>query len=386
MRHPIQRTGKCHWLAGVLLYAGMTASHAAEPLQPETLTVRPMPPRGDHAIYALEMDNPLDTRVVVYDIDKKKLIAQKGAGFMPGVARSGDYRYTYVATSYFSRGTTGERTDVLEITDNASFRKVGEVVLPSKHAQQVPSLFNTTVSDDGGFAYVTNITPATSVTVVDLNGRKVAGEVDTAACVLTYPAGKNRFASLCQSGKALIVSLDKDGKETTREQSAPFIDVENDPVFTHAARWGDGYLFLTFSGKVTPADFSVSPARFDAPWQIVTPQDAKQGWRPGGLQPFAASEKAGRLYVAMHQGGEGSHKEPATEIWVFDMASHARVARWKLTGAKLLPMLTLSVSEGDRPLVFGSTYHGVQAFDAMTGQLVHADAKIGKAIVQMFPF
>jgi len=359
---------------------------AAPPLQPETLTVQPMPPRGDHFLYAVEMSAPIDARITVYDLDRKKVIAQTGAGFLPGVTRSADHRFTYVATSYFSRGTTGVRTDVLEITDNATFNKVGEVILPTKHAQQVPSLFNTTVSDDGGFGYVTNITPATSVSVVDLANRKLAGEIDTAACVLTYPAGKNRFASLCQSGKALIVTLDKDGKEAGREQSAAFIDVENDPVYTHAARWGSGYLFVTFGGRVTPADFSVSPARFDAPWQLVSPAEARDGWRPGGLQPFAASEATGRLYVLMHQGGEGSHKEPGTEIWVYDVKSHARVARWKLTAAKLMPMVTLSVSEGSSPLVYGSTYLGVQAFDAVSGKLVQADQKLGKAVVQMFPY
>lgn len=363
------------------------AAFAAAPLEPETLTVRTMPPRGNHSLYAVEVSNPIDTKLVVYDIDKQKVIAQKGTGFLPGIARSAEGRYTYVATSYFSRGTTGDRTDVLEITDNQSFNKIGEVVLPPKHAQQVPSLYNTTLSDDGGFLYITNITPATSVTVVDLANRKVASEIDTAACVLTYPSGKRRFTSLCQSGKALTVTLDEAGKEVGREQSSTFIDVENDPVYTHAERLGPGYLFLTFGGKVVPADFSGSPARFDAPWSLLTEADAKAGWLPGGLQPFAVSEETGRLYVAMHKGGEGSHKEAGTEIWSFDLKSHARVARWKLTDAKLMPMATLSVSRGPDPLVYGSTFIGMQAFDAATGKLVHADkSSIGKAIVQIFPY
>nr|WP_238587368.1 amine dehydrogenase large subunit [Cupriavidus sp. IDO] len=364
-----------------------SVAFAAPPREPETLTVQPMPPRGNHSLYAVEVSNPIDTKMVVYDLDKRKLIAQKGAGFLPGIARSADGRYTYVATTYFSRGTTGDRTDVLEITDNQSFSKIGEVVLPPKHAQQVPSLYNTTVSDDGGFVFVTNITPATSVTVVDLASRKVASEIDTAACVLTYPSGERRFTSLCQSGKALTVTLDKSGKEIAREQSPAFIDVENDPVYTHAERLGRGYLFVTFGGKVVPADFSGSPARFDTPWSLLSASDAKAGWRPGGLQPFAVSEQTGRLYVAMHQGGEGSHKEPGTEIWVYDLKSHERVARWKLTEAKLAPMVTLSVSTGPDPLVYGSTFIGVQAFNATTGKFVHADmSSLGKAVIQIFPY
>ena len=35
-----------------------------------------------------------------------------------------------------------------------------------------------------------------------------------------------------------------------------------------------------------------------------------------------------RLYVAMHPGGaEGSHKNPAKEIWAFDLKTKKRVAR-----------------------------------------------------------
>ena len=56
--------------------------------------------------------------------------------------------------------------------------------------------------------------------------------------------------------------------------------------------------------------------------------DAKKAWRPGGYQLFAVHAASGRLYVAMHPGGaEGSHKNPAAEIWAFDIAARKRVAR-----------------------------------------------------------
>src|SRR6185295_19124111 len=34
-----------------------------------------------------------------------------------------------------------------------------------------------------------------------------------------------------------------------------------------------------------------------------------------------------RLYALMHQGPPDTHKEPGTEIWVYDLASHRRVQR-----------------------------------------------------------
>jgi methylamine dehydrogenase heavy chain len=51
----------------------------------------------------------------------------------------------------------------------------------------------------------------------------------------------------------------------------------------------------------------------------------------------------------MHPNGrEGSHKEPAREIWVFDLARKARVAR--MPGSM---SIALAVTRGDKPLLFG---------------------------------
>src|SRR5262249_31708816 len=64
-------------------------------------------------------------------------------------------------------------------------------------------------------------------------------------------------------------------------------------------------------------------------WPLVNnAADRKKAWRPGGYQPLAVHVVSGRLYVAMHpQGAEGSHKNPAKEIWVFDLKTKKRVAR-----------------------------------------------------------
>ena len=63
---------------------------------------------------------------------------------------------------------------------------------------------------------------------------------------------------------------------------------------------------------------------------------------------MALHEKSGTLYVGMHRkGAEGSHKNPADEIWVFDLASGKRLARSKGRGAT-----SLAVSQGDQPRLF----------------------------------
>jgi methylamine dehydrogenase heavy chain len=50
----------------------------------------------------------------------------------------------------------------------------------------------------------------------------------------------------------------------------------------------------------------------------------------------------------MHPGGkEGSHKEPAREIWVFDVGKQTRIAR--IPGSTAI---ALAVTRGDKPLLF----------------------------------
>jgi methylamine dehydrogenase heavy chain len=81
----------------------------------------------------------------------------------------------------------------------------------------------------------------------------------------------------------------------------------------------------------------------------------------------------------MHRGGEGTHKNGGTEIWVFDMKTHQRVARWPVASQKLSPVLAIQVSQDDAPLVFAATDHAdVAVFDALTGQLRHVEKQLGQ--------
>jgi methylamine dehydrogenase heavy chain len=80
----------------------------------------------------------------------------------------------------------------------------------------------------------------------------------------------------------------------------------------------------------------------------VSAADLKKAWRPGGYQLVAIHEASKRLFVGMHdKGEEGSHKNPAKEIWAFDLASRKRVERIPGHGAGVL-----SVSRGEAPRLY----------------------------------
>lgn len=356
------------------------AAFAAPPLPAEQLSIEPLPSKSSHWVYVIDeaFFNEIDARVRLFDGDSYRHLGQIDAGFSPGVIQSPDGGTTAVATTYYARGGHGARTDVVEFTDNATLAVAGEIVLPPKRAQIPPTYFNVAYSADGHFVYVAYITPAASFGVLDPATKSVLAEIDTAGCVLVIPSGPNRVSSLCDSGRLLTVTLDSAGHEAARALSEPLFDPDADPVFIQGVPSPGGYTFVSFLGQVHSVDFSGAQPSIQPPWSLVG--TAERGrWRPGGSQPGAINAALGRLYVTMHRGGEGSHKEGGTEVWVFDLKTHQRLARWPMAGSRLGAVTAVQVSQDKAPLLFAAGDHGaVGIFDALTGQLRHVDKNLGQ--------
>src|SRR5690348_11072103 len=213
--------------------AGMPVRAAPPPLQAEQLSVQKLPQPNPHWIYVFDeaFFNEIDARIHLFDGDTYQRLGQIDAGFAPGVNLSPDGKTTVVATTYFSRGSRGTRTDVVEFTDNNTLAITQEIVLPAKRAQTLPSYFNIGYSTDSHFLYVAYITPAASFGVLDPDRKSVLSEIDTAGCVLVIPSGPNRVSSVCESGRLLTVTLNPQGQEASRALSDPFFNPDTDPVF-----------------------------------------------------------------------------------------------------------------------------------------------------------
>jgi methylamine dehydrogenase heavy chain len=327
-------------------------------------------------------DNEIDSRVHLYDGDGHRRLGQVDTGFLPGVSLSPDRTTLAVTTTYFARGSHGTRTDVVEFTDNGTLATTREIVLPPKRLQATPTPFNLAYSADGHFLYVAYVTPAASFGVLDPAKGTVLAEIDTAGCVMVIPSGPNRVSSLCESGRLLTVTLDAQGHEAARTVSAPFFDPDHDPVFVQGIATARGFAFLSFLGEVHEVDLSAAEPQFAAPWPLLSP--AERGWRPGGEQVGALHRGLGRLFVPMHRGGEGTHKDAGTELWVFDLASHHRLARWPLKPVGLGPAAAIEVSQDEAPLLFAVTEKGDLAIlDALTGRLRHVEKHIAQTPWQL---
>jgi len=97
-----------------------------------------------------------------------------------------------VATTYLSRGDKGERADVLEVYDTRTLVQKYEVVLPPRRAQTLAYRGLVRTTANGRFVLVQNATPATSITVVDRQQRKVVAEIATPGCWGILPASGQR--------------------------------------------------------------------------------------------------------------------------------------------------------------------------------------------------
>ena len=203
-----------------LAVPGWAAKPVPPELPPETLTTKPTVADHDARVYVADVaiSHISDGRVRVYDARNGRLLGMVSTAYAGNFALSGKRDELYVATTHLSRSSRGERTDVLEVhdTNNLSFKY--EVVLPTKRAQALNYRGLVRPTANGKFVLVQNATPATSITVVDLAGRKVVAEVPTPGCWGVMPAASHgsRFSMLCGDGTVATVTLDDAGQAVDR--------------------------------------------------------------------------------------------------------------------------------------------------------------------------
>ncbi|WP_315136641.1 amine dehydrogenase large subunit [Achromobacter marplatensis] len=324
-----------------------------------------LPPATPHRLYVMDaaFNHLVDSRVNIYDGDSGKFLGLVPTSFNGHMTVSADGRDIYVMTTYYERLNRGKRTDVIEAWDAETLTPKYEVAIPQKRAQALNYRNYLRQSTDGELLFVQNATPATSVTVVDLKTRQFADEVTAAAgcwSIIPLPSRPRSFATICGDGGLLTIDLDAAGKPAGQQRSKPMFELEKDPIFTHTENVGDTFYFVSYNGNVYSADFSGKEVSFGAPWSLLDASGKDRGWRPGGYNLLAINRASKRLYVGMHpNGAEGTHKTPAAEIWVYDLATHKRLARVPGKNA-----LSMSVSQDDKPRLFTIDGGNVNIYDA----------------------
>lgn len=323
--------GAASVVIALALAAGST--RADVPIEQTGQVVSLPTPPGARWLWA---GDPIGQRSALVDLESGRMLGSVGSGLgVPTRLFPRSRAELYVSAIYYARGDHGERTDVLIVYDSVHLLPIAEVVLPAKRAILPFDTGVAALSDDDRFAAVFNLTPATSISIADLEARRFAGEIATPGCSLVYAAGPRRFAMLCGDGAMLLVTLDDSGHELSKVRSQPFFDPERDPVTEKAVRWGNRWLFASFEGQLHTVDLSGSGPRFEPPWSLLSDADRRESWRIGGTRHLAIHQPTGRLYLLVHQGQPDTHKDAGNEIWVYDLARRERVQRIEVANAGL---------------------------------------------------
>lgn len=287
------------------------------------------------------------------------------------VSGNGKGKEIYTAETYYSRLTRGERTDVITVWDKATLNPIAEIILPGgKRQQQVTYKNNFQFINNEKWAVIANFTPAQSVTIIDLEGRKVLGDIDLPGCSMIYPTGGRGFTTLCADGTMTTLQLAPDGTLASSTNVETTVDIDGQPLFAMPAMLGSTAWFVSYHGQLRGFDLSGPVARpVGKTFMAGTADGATPQWRPGGWQVIA-SDAAGRLYVLMSPSGrEGSHKDGGSEVWVLDPAKGERIARFPLQGTGLSIEVT---REASPRLIVARTDSVVDVHDAQTGALIHS--------------
>jgi methylamine dehydrogenase heavy chain len=313
-------------VAATLAPAPARAQLAAEPVGrsfelPET--------PGPHWFW---LSDVLLHRSALFDADTGALLGTlsagtAGVGFVIAPLFSRERGEIYLPETYYARGVRGERTDVVNVYDARTLQPLDEIAIPPKRAEYYPGNAANALSDDGRTVAVFNLTPAQSLTLVDVRERRFLAEISTPGCGLVYAAGPARFLMLCGDGSALLVHVPAGGGAPLVTRTRPFFDPNADPLTEKAVRRGDEWLFVSFEGNVHGVDVSAPEVRFAEPWSLFDDAERAASWRVGGSQHLAVHAASGRLYALVHQGPRDTHKEGGREVWVYDLATRRRVQR-----------------------------------------------------------
>jgi len=326
-------------------------------IQPQTIgPTEKMPEPGKNWFMAVT-----DHGGYVYDATTGEMhglisVSNQSPAVQPNPAR----KEFYVANSYYSRGSYGERTDVLVIHDYENLSPIAEIEIPKKitvlNFREYIGLMS-----GGRHLGISNMTPAQSVSIVDIVDRRFVGEISTPGCALVLPVDNNDFLTMCGDGTLMLVDLDDNGNEANRIRSKKFFDVQVDPIYDRPQRTAGGWLVFSHGGKVFDVTTTASRVNIGNDWDLLSDEDREAGWWPGGGQLASVHHGYGLLYVAMHQGEQYSHHEPGTEVWVYSLAAKRRIGRIEFE----TPVVDLMVTQEDEPkLIVGDEDRKTHVYDA----------------------
>jgi methylamine dehydrogenase heavy chain len=280
--------------------------------------------------------DPVLERAALVDFSVNRVLGGIDGGWgitVPLFPRNNPLEF-YVPETHYSRGSRGERTDLITVYESRTLKPTAEIIIPAKRAQNSLPSANATLTDDEQFLAVFNMTPAQSISIVDVKNRRFVEEIPTPGCSLTYAAGIRRIMMICGDGALLFVSLKEDGSLQDKQRTETFFDPQKDPLTEKGIRVAQTWYFVSFEGylySINVGDnLDDTSAMFSKPWSLISEDERNEHWRIGGRQFFAIHNASQELYVLMHKGDVDTHKTGGTHLWKFDLATQEKISEHKL--------------------------------------------------------
>jgi methylamine dehydrogenase heavy chain len=341
----------------VSVCAWIPSSATEKPFQPQQLTAKPAIDPGPNVFTNVFAANGAGA-IHVFGAADLSYKGSMSSGAMGQMLLSRDGKTAYEASVFMKRVVYGEREMILQIYDVATLSLIKEIPLPPKLAMVLNLESMLVQSADGRYVYVQNATPATSVTVVDVIAGKVTGEIPAPGCFGIYPSLEgDRFSAICGDGTFASYTLKADGASADRTQSKKIFDADKDPIFMPAARVGADLVFISYHGNIYRVTDSGSVVKLSDTYSVTA--GVTGGWAPGGTQLIAYNKANNVLFIAMHPNArDGSHKQPAKEVWAYNLTTKKILYRSPVDG-----ITALAASDTPVPVLYASKPKLLMRFD-----------------------
>lgn len=270
-------------------------------------------------------------------------------GMQPAATVTADASKIYAMSNYNARIMWGETTSVVQEFDVQTQSLLREFEVPAKLAMvdSQPALIQ--LSSDEKFVLVQNATPATSVSIVDLEKGEFLVEIPTPGCWGILPTvTDNAFTTICGDGTFATYSWAADGTFGEPVKSEQIFDVDADALFTNPAELNGKLVFASFKGNLYVVDITGEAAVLE---EVLPMAEGVEGdWAPSGSEVIAGHHGTSTVYVLMHSGAyEGSHKNESEEIWAYDLTNKTLGYR-SFSDAED----TLMMVQGDVPMLYAA--------------------------------
>jgi methylamine dehydrogenase heavy chain len=321
----------------------------------------------------------------IYDTRTGKMKGMVSTSASSDLALDPTGKFYYVSETIWSKGNRGTRQDMVSVYDVIDLKLQSEIVIPDRilvgERRQ-----NFIISDDGKWGFIYNLSPASSVNVVDLAKRKFLKTIELPGCASLIPNAAVGFSALCSDGSMATVTVAASKPQISR--SAPFFSATGDPIFDNFQydKARQQVVMMTYTGLIYIAKMGATPT-ISEPFSLqvaagYAPAETRPldvAWYPGSRQPMALHRPSGELYVLMHMGEYWSHKGGGEEVWVLDVASRKVVRRFAIKGRmghievtqSADPMIFLNDEEGEGFILNGKTGKEEHTIERAGGGVIH---------------